>query len=70
MSPRSAVCHPSSSQYSAGMDFLSAPHTDERFVYCKFGNFRHGFIFAKTLQMRSFVKMKPSRSGEITLSIY
>ena len=33
--------------------------------YCIFGNFREGFIFAK---LRSFVKIKSSRIGEITLS--
>ena len=33
-------------------------------TYCKSGNFREGFIFAK----RSFVKLKPSRRGKITLS--
>ena len=36
--------------------------------YCKFGIFRKGllFIFAK---LRSFVKIKSLRNGEITLSI-
>ena len=34
-------------------------------TYCKFGNFREGFIFAK---LRSFVKIKTSRIGEIILS--
>ena len=33
--------------------------------YCKFRNFSKGFIFAK---LRSFVKIKSSRIGEITLS--
>ena len=33
--------------------------------YCKFGNFREGFIFAK---LRSFLKIKPSWNGKITLS--
>ena len=33
--------------------------------YCKFGNFHECFIFAK---LRSFVKIKPLRNGEITLS--
>ena len=32
---------------------------------CKFGNFREDFIFAK---LRSFVKIKPSQNGKITLS--
>ena len=36
--------------------------------YCKFGNCREGSIFAKILRMRSFVKLKLSRNGEITLS--
>ena len=31
-------------------------------IYCKFGNFREGFIF------ESFVKIKSSRNGEVTLS--
>ena len=35
------------------------------FEYCKFGNFRDGFIFAK---LHSFVKIKLSQNGEITLS--
>ena len=37
-------------------------------IYCKFGNFREGFIFAKLRIMRSFVKIESSRNGEITLS--
>ena len=37
------------------------------FLYCKFGNFREG-LFRETSHMRSFVKIKPSRIGEITLS--
>ena len=32
--------------------------------YCKFGNFREGFIFAKL----RYVQIKSSRNGEITLS--
>ena len=36
-------------------------------TYCKFGIFREDFIFAK-LRMRSFVKIKTSRNGKITLS--
>ena len=32
-------------------------------IYCEFGIFREGFIFA---HMRSFVKIKSSRIGEIT----
>ena len=35
--------------------------------YCKFGNFREGFIFHETLHMRSFMKIKSSGNGEITL---
>ena len=35
-------------------------------IYCKFGNIREDFIFAKL--MRSFVKIRSSRNGEITLS--
>ena len=35
-----------------------------RFVYCKFGNFREDFIFAKL----RFAKIKSSRNGKITLS--
>ena len=38
--------------------------SDKWIMYCKFGNFREDFIFAK----RSFVKIKPSRNGKITLS--
>ena len=34
-------------------------------AYCKFGNFCEGFIFAK---LRSFLKTKSSRNGDITLS--
>ena len=39
-------------------------------IYCKFGNFREDFIFAKLriCDMRSFVKIKPSRDDKITLS--
>ena len=33
------------------------------FLYCKFGNFREGFI------MRSFMKIKYSQIGKITLSV-
>ena len=33
--------------------------------YCKFGFFREDFIFTK---LRSFMKIKPSRNGKITLS--
>ena len=37
--------------------------------YCKFGNFSEGFIFAKLcIYMQSFMKMKSSQKGEITLS--
>ena len=36
--------------------------------YCKSGNFREGFIFAKTSHMRSFVRIKSSRNGEIILT--
>ena len=38
------------------------------FEYCKFGNFREGFIFAKLRISRSFVKIRSSRYGEITFS--
>ena len=38
-------------------------------MYCKFGNFHEDFIFAKLrICMQSFVKIKPLRSGKITLS--
>ena len=38
--------------------------------YCKFGNFREGFIFVKleTSHMRSFVKIKSLRNDEIILA--
>ena len=36
------------------------------YFYCKIGNFRVDFIFAK---LRSFLKIKSSRNGKITLSI-
>ena len=40
-----------------------------KYRYSKFGNFREGFIFAKLcIIMRSFVKIKASQIGEITLS--
>ena len=35
--------------------------------YCKFGNFT-GFYFHETSHMQSFVKIRPSRNGKITLS--
>ena len=34
--------------------------------YCKFGNFREGLI-SQNFTLRSFVKIKPARNGEITL---
>ena len=37
-------------------------------TYCKFRNFREGFYFRETSHMRSFVKIGPSRNGEITMS--
>ena len=36
--------------------------------YCKYGNFRERFIFAKLREIRSFVKIKASRDCVITLS--
>ena len=39
----------------------------DKLSYCKFENFREGYIFSK-LRMRSFVKTKSSRIGVITLS--
>ena len=37
--------------------------------YCKFGNFREAFIFAKLrIHTRSFVKIKSLLNGEIILS--
>ena len=38
-------------------------------TYCKFGNFCVDFIFAKLRIMQSFVKIKPSQNGKITLSV-
>ena len=35
-------------------------------MYCKFRNVRKGFIFVE-LRMQSFVNLKSSRNGEITL---
>ena len=37
--------------------------------YCKFGNSREGFIFAKLRECEVFVKIKPSRNGEIRVSM-
>ena len=37
-------------------------------AYCKFGNFREGFIFQETSHMVNFVKIMPWKNGEITLS--
>ena len=40
-------------------------------IYCKFGNFREDFIFAKLriyAYMRSFVKTKSSGNAKITMS--
>ena len=37
------------------------------YMYCKFGNFRESY-FREISHMRSFVKIKPSRIGDITLS--
>ena len=59
------ICHHSASLVmiigSSGHIFLSHHHSHDGFYYCKFGNFREGFIFA------NFVKIKPSRNGENTL---
>ena len=53
--------------------FESSLHAHASFVpyagCCKFGNFRKGFVFAKSSRMRSFVKIIPSRYGEISLSL-
>ena len=40
----------------------------ESFIFAKLRIPREGYIFAK-LRMRSFVKIKPWRNGEITLSV-
>ena len=37
------------------------------FIYCKFGNFCKDFIFTKLRIVQSFVKIKSSYNGEITL---
>ena len=46
-------------KHSRGFYFRETLH------YCKFGNFREGFIYAT---LRSFEKLKTSRNDEITLS--
>ena len=64
-------------KFSQGFNFRETSHM-RSFVkiksilsllgYCKFGNFREGFIFAR-FHMRSIVKIESSRNGKITLSI-
>ena len=38
--------------------------------YCKFEKFSRGLYFCETSHMQSFVKIKPSRNGNITLSFF
>ena len=40
----------------------------EKTICCKFRKFSRGFYFRKTLHWRSFVKIKSSQNGHITLS--
>ena len=37
--------------------------------YCKFGNSREGFVFAKLRGCEVFVRIKPSKNGEIQVTM-
>ena len=60
-------CTPSLLNIIKQLPNLKSGHAKLVRRYCKFGNFREGY-FRETSQMRSFLKIKSSRIGEITLS--
>ena len=61
----SKMCVARAKARKVGNPFDASSDSGPQVTYCKFGNFREGFIFAK---LRSFVKIKSSQNGEITLS--